>query len=100
MPTQPTASVENPATGLLRRIGLFAAIALVVGNVIGSGVFKKVAPMSANLLSPELVLLAWVLAGVVTLSGALTNAEIASMITEPGGQYVYFKRMYGRGFAF
>ncbi|MES2731159.1 MAG: amino acid permease [Bacteroidota bacterium] len=98
MPTKPHAVASS--TGLLRSIGLFAAIALVVGNMIGSGVFKKVAPMSAALQSPGLVLLAWLLAGVVTLFGALTNAEIAGMIVEPGGQYAYFKRMYGRGFAF
>jgi APA family basic amino acid/polyamine antiporter len=96
----PTPSPVNPPGGLLRTIGLYTAIALVVGNMIGSGVFKKVAPMSAELQSPGLVLLAWLLAGMVTLCGALTNAEIAGMIVEPGGQYVYFKRMYGRAFAF
>ncbi|MBC7920436.1 MAG: amino acid permease [Ferruginibacter sp.] len=100
MLAKPAPAVETHTTGLLRGIGLFAAISLVVGNVIGSGVFKKVAPMSAELQSPGLVLLAWLLAGIVTLCGVLTNAEIAGMIAEPGGQYVYFRRMYGKAFAF
>jgi basic amino acid/polyamine antiporter, APA family len=96
----PQSTPDNPAGGLIRSIGLYGGIALVVGNMIGSGVFKKVAPMSAELQSPGLVLLAWLLAGMVTLFGSLTNAEIAGMIVEPGGQYAYFKRMYGRAFAF
>jgi basic amino acid/polyamine antiporter, APA family len=68
--------------------------------MVGSGVFKKASVMSAYLGSGNLVLLCWVLAGLVTLVGALANAEIAGLIAEPGGQYVYFKRMYGRAFAF
>ena len=56
--------------------------------------------MAAQLGSPELLLLVWILAGVITLFGALTNAEIASLIPETGGQYVYFQRMYGPFFAF
>lgn len=73
---------------------------LVVGGVIGSGIFRKPGVMAAQLGSPELLMLVWVLAGVITLFGALTNAEIASLIPETGGQYVYFERMYGPFFAF
>lgn len=94
------ARTETHPTGLLQRIGLFTAVAVVMGSMIGSGVFKKVAPMSDLLQSPELVLLAWLLAGLITLLGSLTNAEVASLIAEPGGQYVYFRRMYGKAFAF
>jgi basic amino acid/polyamine antiporter, APA family len=56
--------------------------------------------MAEQLGSPELLMLVWILAGVITLFGALTNAEIASLIPETGGQYVYFERMYGPFFAF
>jgi len=73
---------------------------LVVGGVIGSGIFRKPGVMAAQLGSPELLLLVWVLAGVITLFGALTNAEVASLIPETGGQYIYFERMYGPFFAF
>jgi len=86
--------------GLLPTLGLFSTVMLVVGGVIGSGIFRKPGVMAAQLGSPELLLLVWILAGVITLFGALTNAEIASMIPETGGQYVYFERMYGPFFAF
>ena len=56
--------------------------------------------MSAELLSPDLVLLAWVLAGFISLCGALSNAEIAGMMADSGGEYVYFKKIYGRFMAF
>ncbi len=86
--------------GLLPALGLFTTVMLVVGGVIGSGIFRKPGVMAAQVGSPELLLGVWVLAGVLTLFGALTNAEIASMIPETGGQYVYFERMYGPFFAF
>jgi APA family basic amino acid/polyamine antiporter len=73
---------------------------MVVGGVIGSGIFRKPGIMAAQVGSPELLLLVWLLAGVITLFGALTNAEIAAMIPETGGQYVYFDRMYGPFTAF
>jgi basic amino acid/polyamine antiporter, APA family len=85
---------------LIRTLTLGSAMMLVVSSVIGSGVFKKVAPMSAELGSPLLVLLCWALAGLITLFGALSNAEIAGMYAGSGGEYVYFKRIYGRFMAF
>lgn len=56
--------------------------------------------MALDLQSPSLVLIAWVAAGVITLFGVLTTAEISSVITESGGPYAYFRRIYGRRFAF
>src|SRR5678815_5987912 len=81
--------------GLLRSLGLFTTIMMVIGGVIGSGIFRKPGVMAGQIGSPELLLGVWLLAGVITLFGALTNAEIAGMIPETGGQYVYFDRMYG-----
>ncbi len=86
--------------GLLPSLGLFTTTMIVVGAVIGSGIFRKPGVMAGELLgygigAPEILLGVWVLAGVITLFGALTNAEIAGMIPETGGQYVYFDRMYG-----
>ncbi len=82
------------------QLGLLSGILLTISAVIGSGVFKKVAPMSAELHSPSLVILAWFLAGVITLTGALSNAEISSMLADSGGEYTYFKKIYNRFFAF
>ena len=79
----------------LPSLGLITTISIVVGGVIGSGIFKKPAIMALQLGSPELLLGIWVLAGVLTLFGALTNAEVAGMISETGGQYVFFQKMYG-----
>ena len=86
--------------GLLARLGLFTTTMLVVGAVIGSGIFRKPGVMAGDLIgqgvgAPELLLGVWILAGIITLFGALTNAEIAGMIPETGGQYVYFDKMYG-----
>jgi basic amino acid/polyamine antiporter, APA family len=91
---------EKKQGQLIRTLTLGGAIILVVSSVIGSGVFKKVAPMSAELGSPIWVLLCWILAGIITLFGALSNAEIAGMFASSGGEYVYFKRIYGRFMAF
>src|ERR1041384_8733753 len=91
---------ERPKPGLLPALGLFSTVMLVIGGVIGSGIFRKPGVMASQLGSPELLLLVWVLAGVMTLFGALTNAEVASAIPETGGQYAYFERMYGPFFAF
>ena len=85
---------------LERTIGLRPAILLVVSVIVGSGVFKKVAPMSAELQSPLLVLGCWVGAGLISLAGALSNAEMAGMFPNSGGEYIYFQKVYGRFFAF
>lgn len=92
--------MEKQQGQLVRSVTLAAATILVVSSVIGSGVYKKVAPMSAELLSPDLVLWAWILAGVISLCGALSNAEIAGMMADSGGEYVYFRKIYGRFMAF
>ena len=73
---------------------------LVVGGVIGSGIFRKSGVMMSEVGSPGLLLTVWLLAGVITLFGALTNAEISGMIPETGGQFVFFERMYGPFVAF
>ncbi len=93
-------TTEQNNNGLVQSFGLFTLIMIVLSSMIGSGVFKKIAQMSAYVQSPWLVMLAWILAGLVSLFGALGNAEVGGMITEPGGQYAYFKYMYGRFVAY
>ncbi len=69
---------------LLREVGLLAAIAFAIGSVIGSGIFKKPGLMASQLESPLLLLLVWVVAGVMTLFGTLSIAEISGMF--PAGR--------------
>jgi len=87
-------------TELVRGLGLTSAIMLVAGSMIGSGIFRKPATMAGQLLSPELLLIVWIAAGLITFIGALANAEVAGMIDSTGGQYVYFRHMYGDFLAF
>ncbi len=85
---------------LIPRLGLFTTTMIVVGAVIGSGIFRTPGGMAESLIAtgsgtPFRLLGIWLLAGMITLLGALSNAEVASMIPETGGQYVYFEKMYG-----
>jgi APA family basic amino acid/polyamine antiporter len=85
---------------LVRTFGVGYVIMFVVANIIGSGVYKKIAPMAAELHSMEWILLAWVAGGIITLFGALSNAEVAGLLAVTGGDFVYFKKIYNRFFAF
>jgi basic amino acid/polyamine antiporter, APA family len=80
---------------LVRALSLRDAIALLVGTVIGTGVFFKAAPMAQLLGSPWMVLLAWIAAGVLSLAGALTYAELGAMFPRAGGDYVFLREAYG-----
>ena len=73
---------------------------LVAGGVIGSGIFRKPGVMAAQVGSPELLLGVWLVAGVVSVFGTLSNAELAAMMPQTGGQYVFLQRAYGRFVAF
>ena len=64
---------------LVRGLGLIAAISIIIGNVIGTGVFLKARVMTCNLGSPEWVIVAWIAAGFLSLAGALTYAELSAM---------------------
>jgi APA family basic amino acid/polyamine antiporter len=90
----------NTIETLKPKVGLRAATFLVVSVIIGSGVFKKIAPMAQELGSPWLIILCWVLAGFISLAGALSTAEMVSMFPNSGGEYFYFQKVYGRFFAF
>lgn len=90
----------HPSSQLNRTLGLRLAIVMVIGNIIGSGIYKKVAPMASELHSSGWVLICWILGGIITMFGALSNAEIASMLADTGGEYVYYKKIYNRFFSF
>ncbi len=85
---------------LIRGLGLVAAISIVIGNVIGTGVFLKTRVMTCNVGSPSLVITVWIAAGVLSLAGALTYAELASMIPKAGGEYIFLRDAYGPRWGF
>ncbi|MBU3698387.1 MAG: amino acid permease [Candidatus Kapabacteria bacterium] len=93
-------STSPQSASLLPRLGLVTTTSMVVGGMIGSGVFRNPSAMAGFLHSAELLIGVWIVAGIVTMFGALTNAEVAGMIPATGGQYQYFRAMYGEFTAF
>jgi len=88
-------TVASPDEGLLRALGLGSAILLVLGSVIGSGIFLTTGGMAALIPSASLLLAAWVLGGVLSIAGGLTYAEMGGMFPRSGGVYVFLKEAYG-----
>ena len=76
---------------LAKTIGLWSATSLVIGCIIGSNIFMKPATMAAQLPSPYLIIIVWIVAGVVSMFGAMAYAELGTMFPETGGQYVYLR---------
>jgi len=85
---------------LVRGLTLVPATALIVTNVIGTGVFVKARVMTCNVGTPWMVLLAYLLAGILTLGGALTFAELSAMMPRSGGHYNFIGAAFGRVWAF
>jgi APA family basic amino acid/polyamine antiporter len=81
-------------------IGFKAATAVVVGSIIGSGIFMKPAVMAAQVGSPIWLTVVWIVAGIFSLFGALIYAELGCMFPQTGGLYVYLRLMYGDFVAF
>jgi basic amino acid/polyamine antiporter, APA family len=82
-------------TELKRDLGIWAALAIVVGTVIGSGIFRVPQSMILNVGTVRMVFLVWVAGGVLSLAGALTYAELAAAMPGAGGEYVYLTEAYG-----
>jgi APA family basic amino acid/polyamine antiporter len=80
---------------LRRDLGLWSAVAIVVGTVIGSGIFLVPRTMIQRVGSPEMVFVVWVVGGLLSLAGALSYAELAAAMPEAGGEYVYLREAYG-----
>src|SRR5881296_3599337 len=80
---------------LPRRLGLWSAVAVVIGSTIGSGIFRTPASIAQRVDDVPLFLLSWVLGGAVTLCGALTYAELAAMFPRSGGIYVFIREAFG-----
>src|SRR6202008_3224998 len=80
--------------------GFWAATSVIVGSMIGSGVFMKPASMAGQLGSPLWLTATWIIAGLFSLLGALIYAELGAMMPQTGGMYVYFRKMFGDFTAF
>jgi APA family basic amino acid/polyamine antiporter len=85
---------------LKRVLGPFTAILMVSGNMIGTGIFKKVVPMAQTGMSENLILLAWMVAGLIVLFGAFTFAGLSKLTTESGGNYEYLRVSFGNFISF
>lgn len=93
-------AVRTSGDGLRRELNLFGAVSLIVGIVIGSGIFLGVNRVAAGTGSPALMVLVWVLGGALTIVGALTYAELGTMFPKAGGEYVFLKEGLGGFWAF
>ncbi|MFC1689821.1 APC family permease [Pseudomonadota bacterium] len=85
---------------MIRSLTLIPAAAIILANIIGTGVFVKARVMTCNVGSPEMVLLVWFLAGLLTLCGALVYAELGAMMPRSGGEFHFIGAAFGRRVAF
>ncbi len=90
-----SAAPSTSPAGFHQRLGLFDATMLVAGSMIGSGIFIVSADISRDVGSSGWLVLVWVLTGVLTMIGALSYAELAAMMPNAGGQYVFLREAYG-----
>ena len=87
-------------TDLRRSLGTWGGAALLVGTMIGGGIFRTPGPIAESLNDARLILLLWLFVGIISMCGALTLAELATMLPRTGGTYVYLRAAYGDGAAF
>src|SRR4051812_49076244 len=103
MPVKPSKTM-NPEIKerqtLIRGLGLIAAVSVIIGNIIGTGVFLKTRVMTCNVGDPTWVLLAWIAAGLLSLAGALTYAELTAMRPVASAQNVFLEEAYGKPASF
>lgn len=91
---------RDPAHTPRRILGPWAAASVVVGMVVGAGIFRSASLVALNIGNDSLVLLAWALGGVFALAAALSYAELATAFPHPGGDYRFLKEAFGPGLAF
>src|SRR2546421_6614089 len=91
-----TDSTFARASALPRRLGLWSAVAVLVGSTIGSGIFRSPAGIADKLPGPLPLLAIWLTGGIFALCGALTLAEVAGAFPQTGGVYVFIRESWGR----
>ena len=92
--------MNDVSQGLKRLLGRWDSIAITIGIVIGVGIFRVPAEVAKYLTSPGLIILAWFVAGIICLLGALCYSELSSSFPQTGGNYIYLRESYGRGVGF
>src|SRR5882724_10591804 len=92
--------IDNKAASLLRALGPIDATMIVMGSMIGSGIFITSAESTRLIGAPGWLLLAWAMAGLMTITGAVCCAELAAMLPRAGGQYVFLRQAYGPSIGF
>ena len=97
-PTNTTTAVS--AVDLVKGLRLLDATTIVMGSMIGSGIFIVAADVARQVRSPGLFILAWVISGLMTVAAAITYGELAAMMPKAGGQYVYLREAFGPLFGF
>src|SRR5881397_1449578 len=100
MEVKASADHTSESARLVRGLGLLDAMMIVIGSMIGSGIFIVSAESSRLVGAPGWLLVAWALAGVLTITGALSCAELAAMMPRAGGPYVFLKQAYGPSIGF
>ena len=93
-------AVSSPNTGLLRQLGVVSATALVVSNMVGTGIFTTSGFLAGQLSDPKLVLIIWVVGAAFALAGAFCYSELGINFPSSGGEYVYLTRAYGPTWGF
>ena len=91
---------DNQQPQLLRALGLREGIAIHMGVIIGSGIFIVPATIAGHLQAMGPIMLVWIVAGMLTLFGALTLAELSAVLPQAGGPYVYLRESFGRMWGF
>lgn len=92
--------MPTSSPSLARGLTLVAAISIIIANTIGTGVFAKARVMTCNVGTPEMVILVWIVAGLLSLAGALTYGELAAMMPRAGGEVNYLNAAYGERWGF
>ena len=95
-----SATHESSAPGLKRQLGLWSAVAVLIGSTIGSGIFRTPAGVANKLPGPLPMMGVWVAGGLFALCGALTLAELSGAYPQTGGAYVFIREGWGRLAAF
>ena len=96
----PNRNRVSPEAGLVRRLGILSATALVVSNMIGTGIFTTTGFLAGDLGSPAMVMFIWVVGGAIALAGALCYVELALNFPRSGGEYVYLSEAWGPSWGF
>jgi APA family basic amino acid/polyamine antiporter len=95
-----TRGMKNPASELPRVLGLFSIVGIIVGTMIGSGIFINPAKVAKDVGTPELMLAVWIAGGILSFFGALSIAELGGAFSQAGGIYIYLREAYGPLIAF